>query len=240
MSNLVAAPAVPAPAAPPAVRDDTTLSKVAVFVTVVRRAGPRLIEASLIPSVLFYCCLVTVGIGAAYAAALLWLYGGVGTRLVRHHPVPPLMVIGSIALSARTALAVASDSTFLYFVEPVFGSMVVGCVFLVSIAIGRPIVQRLALVFWPLTPDMLAHPTVDRLLRRLTYLWAAVNFATGAATFTMLVVLPLPAFVALKQAVAWTIAGVGIAITIDRAVRTAHRTGFIAAAQTAMGSDAVA
>ena len=220
--------------------DDATLSKVAVFLTVVRHAGPRLIEASLIPSALFYCCLVTIGIGAAYAAALLWIYAGIATRAVRHRPVPPLLVIGAIALSARTALAVASDSTFLYFVEPVFGSMVIGCVFLLSIAIGRPMVKRLALVFWPLTPEMLAHPVVDRLLRRLTYLWAGVNFATGAVTFTLLVLLPLPLFVALKQAVAWTIAGVGIAITIDRAVRTAHRTGFIAATQTAMRARAAA
>ena len=53
-----------------------------------------------------------------------------------------------------------------------------------------------------------------------------VNFAIGATTLTLLIVLPLPVYVAIKQLVAWTIMGVGIAITIDRSVRTARQTGF--------------
>ncbi|HJR25034.1 MAG TPA: hypothetical protein VJ804_06140, partial [Acidimicrobiales bacterium] len=53
-----------------------------------------------------------------------------------------------------------------------------------------------------------------------------MNFAIGATTLTLLIVLPLPVYVAIKQLVAWTIMGVGIAITIDRSVRTARQTGF--------------
>ena len=91
-------------------------------------------------------------------------------------------------------------------------------------------VERLALEFWPLTPDMLAHPAVGRLLRRLTFLWAGINLAIGASTFTLLVLLPLPLFVAVKQVVAWSITAAGIAVTIDRSVRTARREGFAAEA----------
>jgi hypothetical protein len=199
-----------------------------VFGAVVKRSAPRLIEASLLPSALFYCCLVLVGLGAAYAAALLWLYAAVGSRLLRRRPVPPLLVLGAIGITIRTTVAVTSGSTFVYFAQPVLGSLVVGCVFLLSVAVGRPMAQALALDFWPLTPEMLAHPAVTRLLRRLTLLWAGVNFTVGAATFTLLTVLPLPAFVAVKQPVAWTITGAGIAITIDRSVRTARRAGFAA------------
>ena len=206
------------------------VSKLSVFFAVVARSAPRLIEASLIPSALFYCCLVFVGIGAAYAAAVLWLYAAVASRLVRHRPVPPLLVLGAIGITVRTTVAIASGSTFFYFAQPVLGSLVVGCVFLVSIAVGRPMVQALALEFWPLTPDMLAHPAVGRLLRRLTFLWAGINLAIGASTFTLLVLLPLPLFVAVKQVVAWSITAAGIAITIDRSVRTARRAGFAAEA----------
>jgi hypothetical protein len=204
------------------------ISKAAVFVAVVRRSAPRLVEASLIPTALFYCCLVMVGVGAAYAAALFWLYAAAGSRLVRRRPVPPLLVLGTIGITVKTAVSVASGSTFVYFAQPVLGSLVIGCVFLVSVALGRPLVQALALEFWPLTPEMLADPTVVRLLRRLTFLWAGVNFAVGAATLTLLVVLPLPLFVAVKQPVAWAITGGGIALTIDRSVRTARRAGFAA------------
>jgi hypothetical protein len=202
------------------------LSKAAVFLAVVRRAAPRLVEASLIPTALFYTCLVLAGVGAAYAVALFWLYAAVGVRLVRRHPVPPLLVLAAIGITVRTTVSVASGSTFVYFAQSVLGSLVAGCVFLGSIALGRPMVQSLALEFWPLTPEMLDHPNVRRLLRRLTYLWAGVNFAIGATTLTLLIVLPLPVYVATKQLVAWSIMGAGIAITIDRAVRTARREGF--------------
>ena len=206
------------------------VSKLSVFFTVVARSAPRLIEASLIPSALFYCCLVLVGIGAAYAAAVFWLYAAVASRWVRHRPVPPLLVLGAIGITVRTTVAIASGSTFFYFAQPVLGSLVVGCVFLISVAVGRPMVEALALEFWPLTPDMLAHPAVGRLLRRLTFLWAGINLAIGASTFTLLVLLPLPLFVAVKQVVAWSITAAGIAVTIDRSVRTARRAGFAAEA----------
>ena len=216
------------------------ISQLSVFFAVVRRSAPRIIEASLIPTALFYSCLVLVGIGAAYAAAVFWLYAGVATRLVRHHPVPPLVVLAAIGITVRTTVAVASGSTFVYFAQPVLGSFVVCCVFLLSVAIGRPIVEALALEFWPLTPEMQAHPTVGRLLRRLTFLWAGVNFAIAITTFTLLVVLPLPMFVAVKPIAAWTISGVGIGVTVDRSVRTARRAGFVAPALPAPGLVAAA
>ena len=206
------------------------VSKLSVFGAVVARSAPRIIEASLIPSALFYCSLVLIGIGAAYAVAILWLYGIVATRLIRRRRVSPLLVLAVVGITIRTIVAVASGSTFVYFLQQVAGSLVVGCVFLVSVALRRPIVESLALDFWPLTPEMRSHPSVVRLLRRLTFLWAGINLAIFAATLTLLLVLPLPAYVALKQPVAWSITAAGIAITIDRAVHTGRRAGFAAEA----------
>ena len=204
-------------------------SMVSVFVGVVRRAGPHVIEASLIPTALFYCSLVIVGLGAAFATALAWVYAAILCRLASHRAIPPLLVLGAIGITVRTAVAMASGSSFLYFAQPIAGSVVMGCVFLVSVVVGRPMVERLALEFWPLTPEMLARPAVTRLLRRLTFLWAAVNLAVGATTFAMLVWLPMPTYVALKQPVSLVITGAGIAVTIHRSIRTAHREGFVAA-----------
>jgi hypothetical protein len=204
--------------------DRPQVSKLGIFRDVVRRAAPRLVEASLIPTALFYVALVSVGLGAAYAVALTWLYTALLVRVVRHGRVSPLLILAAVGMTVRTALAVAQDSPFLYFAQPVL-------VFLGSIAVGRPIVQGLAHDFWPISPEMLACPAVPRLLRRLTYLWAGVNFACAGATFALLVLLPLPAFVAVKQPVSWAIIGVAVAITIDRSVRTARREGFVAAVE---------
>jgi hypothetical protein len=205
-----------------------SLSKLTVFWKVVRRSGPHLLEASLIPTALFYCGLVFVGLGAAFAAALLWTYAALGCRLVRRQPVPPLLVLGVIGITVRTTVAFASGSSFLYFAQPIAGSLLMACVFLVSVVIGRPMVERLALEFWPLTPEMLARPAVSHLLRGLTFLWAGINLAIGATMLTLLLCLPLATFVAIKQLVSLTITGVGVAVTIDRAVRTARREGFMA------------
>jgi hypothetical protein len=207
----------------------TGMSRAAVFTSVVRRSGPHLLEASLIPSALFYAALVIAGLGAAYAVALLWLYSSVGIRLARHRPIPPLLVLGVAGITVRTTVAVASGSTFVYFAQPVANSVVMTGVFLASIAIGRPLIERLALEFWPLTPELLALPSVSRLLRGLTYLWAGVNLAIGATTMTLLVCLPLATYVAVKQLASLAITGAGIAVTIDRSLRVARHEGYVIA-----------
>jgi len=203
-------------------------SRATVFLAVVRRSGPHIIESSLIPTALFYSCLVLAGLGAAFAGAMIWLYAAVLCRLVRHRPVPPLLVLGVIGITVRTTVAVTSGSTFFYFAQPILASLVMGCVFLVSIAIGRPMVERLALEFWPLTPEMMARPPVARLLRGLTFWWAGINLAIAATTLTLLLWLPMATYVAVKQATSLAITGVGIAVTIDLALRTARREGLVA------------
>ena len=203
------------------------LSRAAVFTSVVRRSGPHLLEASLIPTALFYACLVLAGLGTAYAAALLWLYASVLVRLARHKPIPPLLLIGVVGITVRTTVAVASGSTFVYFAQPAANSLVMTGVFLISVAVGRPLIEQLALEFWPLTPELLALPSVSRLLRGLTFLWAGVNLVIGATTVTLLVCVPLATYVALKQLASLAITGVGIAITIDRSLRVARREGYV-------------
>jgi len=205
----------------------TGLSRAAVFGSVVRRSGPHLLEASFIPTALFYACLVMAGLGVAYAAALVWLYASVLIRVARHKAIPPLLVLGVVGITVRTTVAVASGSSFFYFAQPVANSVVMTGVFLISIAIGRPLIEKLALEFWPLTPELLALPSVSRLLRGLTYLWAGVNLAIGATTLTLLVCLPLATYVAVKQLASLAITGTGIAITIDRSLRVARREGYV-------------
>ncbi len=203
------------------------LSRAAVFASVVRRSGPHLLEASVIPTALFYSCLVMAGLGTAYATALLWLSASVATRLLRHRPIPPLLVLGLVGMTVRTAVAVASGSSFVYFAQPVASSVVMAGVFLGSILIGRPMIEKLALEFWPLTPELLALPSVARLLRGLTFLWAGVNLAIGATTLTLLLSVPLATYVAVKQVASLAITGTGIAITIDRSLRVARQEGYI-------------
>ena len=201
------------------------LSKLAIVAAVARRSGPHVIEATVIPAVLFYGCFMAAGIGAAYVAALGWSYAALGRRLVRRYPVPPILVLGIIGITVRTLVAVISHSSFIYFFQPILGTVAMGCVFLISVGIGRPLIGRLADEFWPITPEVAARPGVMRLFRRLTLLWAAVNLASAALTMVLLVSLPLGVFLAVKQVSGLAVTAGAVFLTVSLSLRTARREG---------------
>jgi hypothetical protein len=204
------------------------MSKLSVLLAVVRRSGPHLIEATVIPTALFYACLVTAGIGTALVVALAWAYGAVILRVAQRRPVPPILLLAVIGLTVRTLVAVATGSTFVYFVQPVLGTVAMAAAFVLSIVIGRPLIASLALEFWPVTPEMMSRPAVLRLFRGLTWLWAAVNLFSAGLTFTLLVSLPLSTFVAIRQVSSLCVTSVGVLVTITLSLRTARREGLMA------------
>src|SRR4051812_40355204 len=84
----------------------------------VRHAAPRLLEATIVPLVLFYASLWLIGLGAALVAALAWCYGALAWRLLTGRRVTGVLVLGAAGLTVRTILAVASGSAFVYFLQP--------------------------------------------------------------------------------------------------------------------------
>jgi hypothetical protein len=209
------------PPAPPELRKRTIIASVA------RRGGPRLLEASFIPTAIFVTCLTLGSIGWAYLAAIAWTYGCLLRRWATGQPITGVLVLASVSITIRTALAVGSGSTFVYFVQPIIGTVATGTAFLVSIAMGRPLIAKLAHDFWPVTPEQADDPRVRSLMRNLTWLWAGVNFATATLTFVLLTSLPLHAFLAAKQASGLAVTLTAIAITIAWSHRTACAVGVI-------------
>jgi uncharacterized membrane protein len=202
-------------------------ARLAVFARVVRRAGPQVLEASIVPTVLFWVTLTTIGLGAAFVVACAWVYSAVAVRLVGRRPVPGLVGLAAVGISVRTGLAVWSGSSFVYFAQPVLTNLVTSALFAGSCWSARPMVARLAMDFYPLTPDQLGRPNVVRLLRRLTAWWAAVNLAIALATLGMLLWLPVTWYVLAKQVVSLSLMGLGVGVTIHVAVRCARREGLM-------------
>jgi hypothetical protein len=212
----------------PLVDGPPELSKRSVLVAVIRRGGPKILEASVAPAVLFYVCLVFGSLGLAYAIAVGWLYGCVARRVVQRQRVPQILVLSAIGITVRTAVAIGSGSTFMYFAQPILGTVVTAGVFLASLVGGRPLIGRLADDFWPVTAEMHANPRIFSLFRGLTILWAGVNLATAAVTFVLLLWLPLTTFVVAKQLSGWGITFAAVALTIGWSHRTACREGIVA------------
>src|SRR2546430_17510274 len=93
-------------------------SKLAIFAMVVRRSGPHLIEATIVPAVLFYVCLLAAGLGAAHIAALSWSYAALARRVVGRDPVPAILAIGAIRIPVRTLVAVPHPRSLVELVPP--------------------------------------------------------------------------------------------------------------------------
>jgi intracellular septation protein A len=204
------------------------LSKPRVLAVLGRRSLPSLLEATVIPAVIFYVFLVNVGPGAAMLAVLAWSYGAVVRRLVSGRRIPAILMLAVLGLTVRTIFGIMSG-TFIYFLQPVVTTLALAAVFLGSLMFGRPIIGRLAGDFCPLSPEIANRPAVLRLFSGLTLLWAGVHLLTAATTFALLVSLPTESFVALKGVACLAITIGAIVLTVSWSIRTARAEDLVMA-----------
>lgn len=198
-----------------------------VLAAVLRRGLPNVVEATIVPTVLFIVVVALLGPVAAMVAVLVWGYGAIGRRLILRRRVPALLMLATLGLTIRTAVGLASGSTFAYFVQPVATTVALAVVFAGSAWIGRPLIGRLAHDFVPLHPEVAGRPAITRLFIGLTLLWAGVHLLTAGITFGLLVTLPVPLFVALKTIASMSVSIAAITITILMALRTARREDLV-------------
>ena len=70
-----------------------------VIAAVARRLVPYLVEATIIPTTIFYALLVVGGMRWALAGALAWSYGAIVRRALGGRPVPGLLILATIGIS---------------------------------------------------------------------------------------------------------------------------------------------
>ncbi len=78
-----------------------------------------------------------------------------------------------------------------------------------------------------MSSEVTTRPAVGRLFSGLTVVWAVVYLASAAATFGLLVTLPLATFVAVKTAASIIITGLGVFVTVSWSLRTARGEGLV-------------
>jgi intracellular septation protein A len=177
---------------------------------VARHATPHLLETTLIPLGLFYAGLQLFGLWGALLAALVWSYTALLRRLLTHRRVPGILMLGIVGLTARTALALATGSAFLYFLQPTVGTGLVAGVFLGSVLLGRPLAQRLAADFLPLPEALLARPGIRHFFQRVSLLWAAAFLANAGISLWLLVSQSLATFLWSRTVASLTLTGLAI------------------------------
>ena len=183
--------------------------------------------ANIIPSVLFYVCLVSFDVWAALVAALAWCYGAMAWRMVTKRRMSMLLLLTLVGLSLRTAVAFASGSTFLYFLQPVLNNSVVALLFLLSLATARPVVARVAADFYPMTDDIAKRPRVERLFWHLTLLWAVVALCKATVTFWLLQSQSVADFVLFKDTFFLATTVLAVTITVSASLWVARKEGLL-------------
>jgi hypothetical protein len=178
-----------------------------------RHATPHVLEATLIPLALFYGGLRFLGLWGALLAALIWSYTSLLRRLITRRRVSGMLVLGIIGLTARTALALATGSAFLYFLQPTLGTGLVATVFIGSVLLGRPLAMRLATDFMPLPEALLAHHGVRRFFLRISLLWAGVFLANAGISLWLLVSQSLATFLWTRTVTSLVLTGGAVAIS---------------------------
>jgi hypothetical protein len=205
---------------------DNHLSRLHVMTVIGRRSLPSLLEATVFPAFLFYVCLLHFGSSVAMIAALSWSYGAVVRRLVFGSRVPTVLTLGVLGLTVRTLLGLTTG-TFVYFLQPVMTTLVLGTAFVVSLGIGRPIIGRLADDFCPLSPELTSRSSIKRLFSRLTWLWAGVHLVSAVSTFVLLISVSTPTFVLVRTPLSLAITACAISLTVSWAIATARAENLV-------------
>lgn len=178
------------------------------------RAVPRLVEGVLLPTALFLLLLRTVGISGAIVGAFAWSVSVIVVRRMLGRRVPALVLVGLGVLLVRTVLALATGSSFLYFLQPTLGTGTVGLVFLASAVAGRPLVLRLARDFCPLPADTMRDPYLRRFFLGISFFWGVTQLLNAAITLWLLVSQSVATYVITRTAMSWTLTLTAIGVSI--------------------------
>lgn len=179
-----------------------------------RHALPNVIEGTLAPIAIFYLFYVTTGLWGGLIASLAWSYGGIVRRVARRQSIPGLVILAAVALTVRTAIALATGSAFIYFLQPMLGTFATGGVFLASALFGRPLTERLSHDIVELPEAIRDHPAMRRLHRTLSVLWATVFAVNGVVGLWLLVSQSVGTFLVAKSALNAALVAAGVVVSV--------------------------
>src|SRR3954452_3344495 len=134
--------------------------------SVAKQGARHLLENTVAPLGAFYLALMTLGLTWAFISGLALCYGTVALRLIRRQKVPALLLLAVALITARAVIGLATGSVFLYFLQPSLGNFAIGALFLGTVAIGRPIIAKLAGEFCGSPQEVVGHHRLRTFFRQ--------------------------------------------------------------------------
>jgi hypothetical protein len=150
------------------------------------RAVRMFSETVLVPTLLLYALLHTVGLVTALSAVLGWCALTLIVRWIAGHQVPGTLLLCVGLLVGRTSLALALSSAVVYLLQPVFGSILMAALFLGSAAIGRPVTVRLARDFITLPAHLFHRQGVRKMFSQVAMVWGGSRLIDAGMSLGLL------------------------------------------------------
>jgi hypothetical protein len=178
-----------------------------------RRSAENVLEATLVPMALFYLFMGTVGIRWGMIAGLCWFYAAIIRRKTSGQRMSGLLVMAAVLLTARTAIAFMTGSTFIYFLQPTLGTFLVSGLFLISVPLGKPLAERLAHDFCALPDALMSNVRVKRFFYRISLLWAFTYLVNGTTMMYLLTQRSLSTYLMFRSFVSLTLMVTAITVS---------------------------
>jgi uncharacterized membrane protein len=193
--------------------------------TVAKQGARHLLENTVAPLGAFYIALVTLGLTWAFVSGLALCYGTVAVRLIRRQKLPALLLLAVALITARAVIGLATGSAFMYFLQPSLGNFAIGALFLGTVAVGRPIIAKLAGEFCGFPEEVVGHHRLRSFFRQVSLIWATVFCINGAVAIWMLVSVPLRQYLlfSMSSSTGVILLGVGSSFWLFR--RSMQRAG---------------
>lgn len=209
--------------------------------SMMRHAFPNVVEGKVLPAILFLGLLQISGTRVAVLGALSFALAAMALRVVRRQAISGLLWLTTVGLLARTIAALATGSVVIYFLQPTITTALVGLAFLISVPLGKPLVERIMLDFFPLDDATRAHPQLQRFFRHVSLWWAATSMVNFSITLWMLLAASPTTFVLVKSFLGpvTTTVTLGVAVIWFRSMMAASGTQVVFAARAAQRSSAV-
>lgn len=192
-----------------------------------RRAIPQILDGVVIPVGLFLLALKYWGIVPAIVAGLGWEAIAMTRRVRSGDGVPGFMIVGAAMLVTRSALALATGSTFVYFAQPILGAALVAIAFLLSVIIGRPLARRFAGDYCDIPAHVDSDVRVHAFMIRCSIMWAVVGFLNTGITIWLLLSQSTSTYVMIKTPLSIFVTVGTIAISVVWFRRTMYRSGLM-------------
>ena len=203
---------------------------------VIRRVGLSLLIACVAPACLFYATFRIADVWTAMFVALGWSYGAIAWRAFTRRRTSGLLILTACVMTGRTIVALVTESTYLYFLQPIISDGLIAALFLLSLCTARPMVSRLAGDFYPMDHELSLRPRLRRLFSGLTLMWGALGLGKAVFTLWLLRSQTLDTFVLIKSISLPTLNVLAVAATIGAAVVVAHQEGLLGPAAPLAGA----